>query len=74
MGKLNKWISDNPVLGVALVAVVAISLASRTPIFGWIDRVVAGVAGPINSVIGGFTSGFSGGVAPRGNGGGDLLA
>ena len=72
MNKLNKWISDNPALGVALVAVVAISLASRTPIFGWIDRVVATVATPINSVLGSINLGT--GAAPRSNGGGDLLA
>lgn len=57
MEKLNKWVSDNPVLGVALVALVAVSFATRTPIFGYVDKLVAMVATPFNSVLGGVLPG-----------------
>ena len=70
MNKLNKWVGDNPFFAVAIVAVVAVSFASRTPIFGLVDRVVAMVTTPVNRIV----SGVLPGVANGSSSGGELLA
>jgi hypothetical protein len=55
VNKLNKWVSDNPVLAIGILSVVAISLAARTPIFSLIDRAVGAVVTPVSNIFGGMT-------------------
>jgi hypothetical protein len=59
VNKLNKWVGDNPVFAMSLIALVAVSVASRTPIFGLIDRTVGAVLSPVTKLIGGVTGAAS---------------
>lgn len=72
MNRLNKWVGDNPFFAVAIVAIVAVAVASQTPIMGWVARTTALVTGPANRLVAGVLPGMAGG--PASSGGGQLLA
>lgn len=70
MNKLNKWVGDNPFFAVAIVSIVAVAVASQTPIFGWVARTTSLVTAPLNRALAGVLPAAASGSASSG----ELLA